>query len=129
MLKRFIEQLSPQLGFADTLAPNDDASYSISFEPKVQVTLKENNEQVIKLYSKLAPLPKEKEGEFLLYVMSGNLFGTQTAGNIVGLDDEGKIVTLNRFIFPEATYPQFKEALEEFVNYAEAWKLETKAFA
>lgn len=128
MLKRFIEQLFSALGRTDPLAPNEDGSYSISFEPNLQVQLKENNEQVIKMHSILCALPKEKEDEYLLSVLTGNLFGEQTAGNFLGIDPEGKSVTLSRFVLPHETFPQFKDALEEFVNYAEAWKIETKAF-
>ncbi len=129
MLARFMEQLSSDFGFADPLAPNEDGSYSIAFEPKIQVLLAENREEMIKLDSVLTSLPKEQKDDYLLHAMSGNLFGEQTAANIVGLDGEGKNVTLSRFVYPEATYPQFKDALEEFLNYAEVWRLEAKAFA
>lgn len=129
MLVRFIEQLSSELGFTDPLAPNEDGSYSIEFDPKIHVSLKENSEQMIKLNTVLTPLPKEQKEDYLLHAMSGNLFGEQTAANVVGLDEGGKNVTLSRFVFPEATYSQFRDSLEEFLNYAEVWRLETKAFA
>ncbi|MCH9608590.1 MAG: hypothetical protein S4CHLAM45_11680 [Chlamydiales bacterium] len=129
MLKRFVEQLSNECGFEKPLSSNEEGSFFISFEPNIKVSLKESSEKVIKMHSVLAPLPKEKSDPYFLSAMKGNLFGAECGGNVLGLDGDGKNVVLARLLMPEVTYQEFRDGLEEFVNYAESCKLETEAFA
>ena len=129
MLKQFIEQLSIDLGFEQALDANQDGSYSLRLEPDLDVILREAPDSAIMLYTKLTELPTRNTEDFLLKAMVANLFGRETGGAALGLDNEGKRVVLLDFLIEENNYRIFHERLEDFVNYADAWRQETKEFS
>ena len=128
MLKQFIEQLSTDMGFEQALDANEDGSYSLRLEPDIDVTLRESSDSDIQFYTNIAELPELNREDFLLKVMRANLFGRETGGAALGLDTEGKRVVLLDFLPDEQNYRMFHERLEDFVNYAEAWRQETIEF-
>jgi hypothetical protein len=129
MLKQFIEQLSIDMGYEQALAANEDGSYSLRLEPDIDLTVKEDAASVIMFYTKIAELPSKNTEEFLLRAMSSNLFGRETGEAALGLDNECKRVVLMDFLIEEQSYRIFHERLEDFVNYADAWRQETIEFA
>lgn len=128
MLKRFIEQLSADFKLEQTLAPNEDGSYSLSLEPNLSISLSETGESGIKIYTVVCSLPKEATEIFLLKTMAANLFGLETGNSALGLDKTGKRLVLVHFIPQQLNYKEFHDALEDFVNYADSWNEETRAF-
>lgn len=128
MLKQFIEQLSTDMGFEQALDANEDGSYSLRLEPDIDLTLRESPDSIIMLYTKLAELPTRNTEDFLFKAMRANLFGRETGGGALGLDTEGKNIVLLDFLYDEQNYRMFHERLEDFVNYAEAWRHETIEF-
>lgn len=128
MLKQFIELLTRDLDFSEPIAPEEDGTYFVMLEPQLQISLRENVESGITLFTTLAPLPNQKTEEFLHYAMSSNLFGKETGGGFLGLDREGKQVTFTYFLPQQVTYKEFHSVLEDFANYAESWRLETTEF-
>ncbi len=128
MLKQFIEQLSRDLDFSETLAPKDDGSYDLSLEQKLQISLRENSESGITLFAVLAPLPEENTEDFLRYALSSNLLCRETGEGFLGVDKEEKRITFSCFLSSNITYKEFHNALEDFVNYAESWRFETNQF-
>ena len=128
MLKRFVEQLSKEMGFSEELAIPIDGEYKLLFEPDIQISLRENAESGITLFTVVAPLPEEKNEEYMLMLMTANLLGRETGGCALGLDKAGKNVTLITFLLEGLNYKQFHEALEGFSNYADSWREETTEF-
>jgi Tir chaperone protein (CesT) family len=129
MLKQFIEQLSSDMGFEQALDANEDGSYSLRLEPAIDIHLQESSDATIMLQTKVAKLPSRKTEEFLLKAMIANLFGRETGGAALGLDKEGKEILLLDFLLEEKNYRVFHERLEDFVNYADAWRQETIGFS
>ncbi len=74
----------------------------------------------------LGPFPKAKEDEFLLTMMTGNLFGKETFGATLGLDPEGKKIVLSREVDRRVNYPEFKETLEDFFHVVTFWRQEAE---
>ncbi|MBS0645636.1 MAG: type III secretion system chaperone [Verrucomicrobia bacterium] len=128
MLNRFIEQITKEMNLKLSKESGVPGFYELNFEPQIKVSIHENKEGIIKLQSYLASLPQEKLDEYLLFVMSANLFGQETGKNYLGLDRDEKRVTLNRLLEKEIEYAEFKLALEEFLNYCETWRADTKAY-
>lgn len=128
MLKQFVEKLAEEWGYGDVLSSMEDGSFILPVEPSLQISLRENRDSGITLTTTLAPLPQGKAEEFLIAAMSANLFGKETGGSALGLNREGTHVTLTGFVPPDANYKDFYSLLEDFVNYAEAWREETSAF-
>lgn len=126
--KQFIQQLSTDMGFEQVLEANQDGSYSFRCEPNIDVTMRENAEAAIQFHTLVADLPAQREEEFLLHAMIANLFGRETGGAVLGVDQEGKKVVLVDSLPSSETYRAFYDRLEDFVNYADAWRLETTTF-
>jgi len=128
MLKQFVDQLSADMGMSESLGVNDDGSYSLHLEPDLHISLRENPDSGISMFTVVAPLPEEKREEFLLKTMIANLFGRETGGAALGLDKDGKKITLLAFLPLQVNYRDFHDFLEDFVNYADAWRIETTDF-
>lgn len=129
MLKQFVEQLKQDMGLEQALDANEDGSYSLRLEADIDITLKEDPDSVIMFYTKIAELPSHNAEEFLLKTMIANLFGRETGGAALGLDNEAKRVVLLDFLPEEHNYRTFHDRLEDFVNYADAWRQETTEFS
>lgn len=127
-LKEFVEQLSTDMELEQALEAKEDGSYSLRLEPNIDVLLRENSSLAIRFQTTIADLPKHQTEDYLLKAMTANLFGRETGGSALGLDAEGKKVVLVDFLAEHETYRAFYERLEEFVNYAEAWRRETVEF-
>jgi len=128
MFNRFIEKISGELELEHPPTPDHSGQYQLILEPNLEIYLRENPATGITLFATLAPLPEKGLEEYLMQAMSANLFGRETGHSALGCDQEGKKVTLRRTLPPEATYQQFYEALEDFANYAESWREDTKKF-
>lgn len=128
MLKEFCLQLSKDFGYEEALLPLEDGSYLLNFGQNLQISLRENSESGITLFAKIGQLPVVSVDEFLLSLMKANLLGKETGGGILGLDKEGKEIIFTQNVEKEATYKEFHETLEDFVNYAEDWQSETVRF-
>lgn len=128
MFNQFVERLRVDLGNEQSLAPNEDGSYSLHLEPNLHISLRENPESGITLFTTVALLPEQNREAFLLKTMSANLLGRETGGSALGLDKEGKKVVLLNFLPSQSTYRDFHDALEDFVNYAESWQQEIIEF-
>ncbi|MEZ5315311.1 MAG: type III secretion system chaperone [Chlamydiales bacterium] len=126
MLKQLIDQLS--LDLEEPLNANHDGSYSLYFEPDLELSVRENIDLTISFFTVLSLLPEAKTEAFLLKMMVGNLFGRETGGSILGLTKDGKKITFLRFLPKDLDYKDFHDYLEDFLNYAEAWKIEATEF-
>jgi hypothetical protein len=127
MFKKFIEQLKRDMGSEQILEAKEDGSCCLFLEPEIEITLRENPDETVTFYSKVAPLPLQNTEEYLQTAMVANLFGRETGGATLGLDQEGKWVVLLEFC-AEQNYRAFHEHLEDFANYADAWRAQTRKF-
>src|SRR3990167_3817062 len=127
MAARFVEQLRKELGYTDPCTVSGDGSYIIDVEPDLHVSVMEMPEQW-RMRCILAPLPAAHREEFLKSCMVGNLFGRETGGAALGIDELGESVSLNQFLPIGINYRAFRDAFEDFVNYADAWRRETLVF-
>lgn len=129
MLKQFMDQLSSELQIADLLAPNEDQSYAFLLDPDLQISIKENVQfGTLSMSAKLAQFPQHLQEQFLLKTMQSNLFGQETGGGVLGLDQDGRMLIFTHIILSPLEYKEFRNALEDFANYAEAWREETLLF-
>jgi len=59
-------------------------------------------------------------------LMKANLLGQGTGEQAIGLDHEEKSLTLSCIIPYDINYKEFKEKIEDFVNYLDYWRLESE---
>ncbi len=124
MLKEHLEKLCSDLELG-ALAPKDkNKCYALSLSD-CRMTLQELDPGFY-IKAVIGECPKEKKEDLFLYIMRANFLGQGTGGNVIGLDEEEKNLTLSQNIPYDSTFREFKETIEDFVNYVDYWREELK---
>jgi len=79
-------------------------------------------------HSNLSTFPKEKREDLFIYLMRANLLSQGTGGSRIGMDKEENFLTLSDQMAYEVNYIEFKEKLEDFVNYITYWRDEIQTY-
>ncbi|EXJ15660.1 type III secretion system chaperone [Imhoffiella purpurea] len=113
--------LSDRLGLPD-LAANREGMIRLAFAGDVEVDIEpEADGDALHIYTRLGP--QTEDPEVLARLLAANLFGRETGGAVIALDDFLKELLLARtFALGTLDADAFLAALEEFVNYAELWR-------
>lgn len=127
MFFRSLQLLNKHLKLATPLQSNAEQEATLFLDSEIEITLKKAQDGLW-LFTKLAALPEMQKEDFLLHVMSCNLFGEETGGAILGCDRQGKMLLLLRFILDDMDDAEFLFQVEEFANYADAWRAECLEF-
>ena len=122
MLDNFMRQLSKDLQMDEPFEAVRPGIYEYWIEEDTVILISALTPYGFSLTSALGPYPKDKEDEFLLFMMTGNLFGKETFGATLGLDPEGHKMVLAREIDRRVNYSEFKETLEDFFHIATFWR-------
>lgn len=123
MLEKLVAQLSKELSMEDLVTSSESQHYTLPFDEGVQVEAIEL-ENSYWLKSKIGPAPENNAEAFLLKVMEANLFGMGTRGAAIGLNEEGKVLTLSLQLDYNSSFKEFKEKLEDFVSVLDFWRKE-----
>jgi hypothetical protein len=128
MLKDFLSRLYSDLKRTDTFS-FDEKEKNVMFSPRegVDILLQEM-EMGVYLHATIIACPQSKKEDLFLYLMRANLLGRGTGGTSIGLDRQEKFLTLSRSLAYELNYTEFKERLEDFVNYLLYWREEIEKF-
>lgn len=119
MLYDFIVKLQTDLGLAEPLGREGQESYGLLLDDTTISIV--DTPPGFQLTATLGTLPIEKPEEFLSHMLRGNLFGQATHGAVLGLDETGTNITL-QFNHPQkASYTDFKNAVEDFINTVIFW--------
>lgn len=124
MLDTFMRRLSKEVEADPPMEPSLPGVYEYWIEPDLLLIIKANQPQGFMLSSTLGPYPKNKEEEFFIAMMTGNLFGKETFGATLGLDEDGQRMVLSRVVESRIDYREFKEILEDFVHIMTFWRKE-----
>jgi hypothetical protein len=125
MLEENLTKLASDLELPP-LAPKDKQSlYTLPLSEDLVISIREIGEGVA-FFSNVAPLAFQKKEEAFTYLMKGNLLGQGTGDQALGLDPEEKNLTLSCIIPYDMDYGEFKERIEDFVNYLDYWREEVK---
>ncbi len=100
-----------------------DKSFIIEITKEIEVKISDLDPGFYFL-ANIANCPNEKKEDLFIYLMRANLLGQGTGRSRIGMDMEEKFLTLSYLIDYEVNYIEFKEKLEDFVNYINFWKKE-----
>ena len=123
MIERFITQLSKDLELPRELPPKSAGVYFLPLEEDLQIQIN-GRDGIIQFSSSIAEVPQKNQEDFLEKMMNANLFGQGTYGATLGLNEEGKILTLQRTLDYPIEYNGFKDSLEDFINAIDLWREE-----
>lgn len=126
MLDKYIEMLAKELEITESLGTEVPGVYAIPIDEEVNVLISTVSDGV-ELTCTLAPCPTEEE-DFFTQALSANLYGEGTDLSVLGIDAEGKLVTLSRSINYSVNYEEFRNIVEDFLNSVEFWIAEIHAY-
>lgn len=127
MLSRLMEEYSKELEAEQPLSADNDGTYTVPLDDAVVISITELNAK-IKLTCQVAEVPTIKRQEFMEEALLGNLFGQGATDAIIGISEEGKMLTLTRVIDHEISYKEFSDVLEDFINSIDFWRDEALNF-
>jgi hypothetical protein len=117
----YIEQLSKDLILSHHSLREGEGKHVLQLgnDLTASITLREGD---FFLQGMLGACPASNAEEFLCTLMHANLFGQGTHGAVIGMSDSGNMLTFSQALPAPPNYPQFKEKLEDFINYLELWQ-------
>lgn len=121
LLVSFIKQLANDLELEEPLEADGHGFYTIAFSKSIHVSIRAL-ETGFYFVAVLGECPARNCEEFFIFAMQSNLFGIGTGGGVIGLNDEGKLLTLTLISPYQMSYRQFKEHVEDFVNWVDLWQ-------
>jgi len=104
-----------------------DKSYLIKINEEIEIKIWDLDPGFY-FHAILSECPQEKKEDLFIYLMKANLLGQGTAKSRIGLDLKEKVLTLSLYIDYEIKYMEFKEKLEDFINYIIYWRKEIKQY-
>lgn len=123
MLEKLITQLGRDLDMTDSITTTEDHHYILPFDNEIEVEAIELNGSHL-LKGMIGACPQQNVEAFLLKTMEANLFGMGTRGAVIGLNEEGKVLTLSMELDYNSSFKDFKEKLEDFVSVLDYWRKE-----
>ncbi|MBN1914478.1 MAG: type III secretion system chaperone [Parachlamydiales bacterium] len=124
MIEQYISRLCQDLQM-DIPQKSRDESYLLSVREDVPIAFSPIDEGFY-AHARIAPAPEKKE-DFYIYAMNANLLHQGTGAMILGLDHEDNFLTISLKIPYEIKYEEFKNYVEDFVNYFLYWKAEAES--
>lgn len=123
MLEKLINQLGQELAMDDLITSTEEHHYLLPFDNQINVEAIELEKGYL-LKGVIGEHPQQNAESFLLKTMEANLFGIGTRGAVIGLNEEGKLLTLSLELDYNSSYKDFKEKLEDFISVIEFWRKE-----
>lgn len=123
LLESYLKTLAEELEM--DAVPEREAGnvFRLDLNPLTQIVLQELDPG-FSLWGKIGPCPTVKKEELFMLLMKANFLGQGTGGASIGLDENGNLLTLSS-VFPyDMSYKTFRDALEDFANFADYWREE-----
>lgn len=121
MLERLISQLGQELDMKDLISSLEDRHYLLPFNDDIEIEAIEQGQRYL-LKGIIGPYPQNNKEEFFLTAMEANLFGRGTRGMVIGLNEDGKLLTLSVELDYNCPYKEFKEKLEDLISVLDYWR-------
>ena len=122
MIKDYIKQICEILNI-EFPKQESDKSYLIKIDDDLIFKIFDLEDKVY-LHSDIDLVPTEKKEEIYSYLMRANLLGQGTGETKIGIDKDEKNLTLSYELSYYSNFNDFKEKVEDFVNYIKYWKEE-----
>lgn len=123
MLDELIHNLLKEIELNKEPSKIDLSTYQIELTPNLSILIKSMDPGYY-FQMALCPIPEMEAEMLFISLMEANLFGQGTGGGILGISLDGKTLVFSKKILQDLNYQEFKDKIEEFINYAEFWRSE-----
>lgn len=124
-IQEYTTQIIEQLGLVSDSYPNENKMFKLDFGGRIVVNYADLHPGVY-FVSAVGPIPERGREVVITALMHLNLLGKGTADGVIGYDEEIKQLTFSMAVPYRVQFGEFKNKLEDFVNYVELWKEELK---
>jgi hypothetical protein len=121
-VEKMIKQLGEELEMGDLITIPEPGHYLLPFDDQIDVDVSSTPSYLFK--SVIGPCPKNNAEFFLTKMLEANLFGRATRGAVLGLNEEGNLLTLSLEVDYNSTYKEFRDRLEDFISVHDFWRNE-----
>lgn len=125
MLETYLKQLSSQYSLFVNFEKDLEGFMHLQMDPSLDLFLKELPKGMM-CKAIVAPMPGKDQEDLLALLMRANYLGQGTKGGVLALDDTAQTIMFFSSISYEYTYPEFKDKIEEAMNYLNYWKTRIK---
>ncbi len=119
MVEEHIAQLVKELELPQKLPQEADGVWRIPLDDD-SVIVTDLNPGVY-LYTSLVDLPSGPQEELMVLLSTCNLFGQRTDGAVIGLEENGRRLSLSLAIAEDLDFDGFRNHLEDFINQKDFW--------
>ena len=126
MLEQHLTQMARDLEMESAPGKDETGMYTLHINPERTIALKELDPGCL-FFARIGPCPDKNQEQMYMYLMRGNFLGQGTGGGVLAIDDNEKFLTLTLTMPYDINYKNFKETLEDFVNFADYWRQELLA--
>jgi hypothetical protein len=126
MLRDWIAQVCAEL---DLPVPklNERKSYLFRLRDGVEIEIRDLDPGC-SFHAKIGPCPNKREEDLFMLLMRANYLGQSTGSTRIGMSGDEKFLTLSSAMPYELSYRNFRESLEDFVNFLLYWREEIEKF-
>ncbi len=119
MLDKYIKQFEQDLELPP-LSGLKPGVYRIDLNEGIRIVISTIPDGFL-IFSELRELPKDKKENIYYQSLTSNLFGQGTKGSLLGLNDQGNMLTISRTVDYNVEYKDFKEIIDDFINAIDYW--------
>ena len=124
-LEKYSDQLVNELKLEQKILKDENEVFTLDFGPSLVVKYRDLSPGLY-VMAHISPLQEENREALLMQLMRMNLFGNGTKGAVIGYDEESKMLTFTQAVPYRLSYKDFRNTIEDFVNYVELWRNELK---
>lgn len=122
-IQEYTKKIIELLNFSQPSYPDENKIYTLDFGESLVVKYSDLHPGV-HFMSVIGKLPEKDREVVVSSLMHLHLFGNGTGGGVFGYNEENKSLTFTHALPYRLQFEEFKNALEDFVNYVEFWMAE-----
>lgn len=126
MLETHLKQLSLQFAFPVDMEKDGEGFYHLVIDTTTTLALKELPKGFM-CKAEVSPMPSGDQEDLVALLMRANYLGQGTKGGVLSLNETAQTIVFFTSIAHEYNYKEFKDKIEESVNYLNYWKTRIKA--
>lgn len=123
MLEELIHNLLKDIKLDIKPSKLNPLTYLIDLTPNLSITIKAIDPGYY-MQTAIHKVPEYGAEMLFITLMEANVLGQGTGGGVLGMSLDGDRFLFSKKFLQDLNYKEFKEKIEEFINYGEFWRIE-----